>query len=117
MELPPPTKSAREIDTGDIWEHVARYRFFGSYSVSAGVDAAVKDILKNKVATASKGEYQTVIGSFVCGSAFSIIVQTYTNDQYNSAIVFGYGSEALRYYKTNGGRLYRGLFETTFLEI
>lgn len=88
----------------DIWKNTANFRFFGSYDYGKGLDNAVKDILQNKIPIASRSEYQTILGSFVCGSAYSIISQTYTSvGTYGSAIVFGYGSEAIGYYRMNSG--------------
>lgn len=111
MELPPPPTN---ISGSETWKNTANFRFFGSYSNGGDVDAAVKDILFNKLPLSSRGYYQPIFGSFVCDSAYSAIIQTYTSrGTYASMIVFGYASDHLRYYQLRNGTLYRQYIGTT----
>lgn len=118
---PPPIS---QLNGEDIWARTARHIYFGEYDHTKGVDAAVKDIFLTKIGIASRSEYQTIVGSFICGSAWSIILQTYTAfGTFGSAIVFGYGRSAeeveqyIRYYTMVRGTINRALINSSFTTI
>lgn len=69
---------------------------FGTYPSSTAVNDAVKDILLNKMP--KNISYSTVNGHFVCGSAYSILIQCHSSGDYGSAILFGYGMQSVKVY-------------------
>lgn len=109
---PPP-----QIDGRDVWKNVGKFYHLGSYDSTIGVDAAAKDILQNKLPNSSRGEYQPILGSFICGAAFSGIFQTYPNRTYGSAVVFGYSMNEIRYYRMKEGKVYLSILTHDFKEI
>lgn len=81
------------------------------------IDGAVKDILQNRLPRSSRGEYQTVFGSFLCSAAFAMIVQSYPNGDYGSAIVFGYSINEIRCYRMRKGVVYLSVLTQDYKEI
>lgn len=105
------------LNGSDIWKNIGRFYHLGSYDSTIGVNAAVKDILLNKLPNASRGEYQPILCSFLCGAAFCGIFQTYPNRNYGSALVFGYSMDYIRYYRMKEGRVYVSVLTHSFNEI
>ena len=104
----------QNISGSDTWANVANFRYFGSYLNGGDVDAAVKDILVNRLPLSQRGAYQPIFASFVCNSVYSMIIQSFTSKgTYSSAIVFSYADDDIKFYQLKSGTLYKMSIKAT----
>lgn len=93
-----------KLNTGIENVSYIKYINFGVYDhTTTTVDDSVKDIF-NKMPLA---KYSMIFGQFGNAQVFKIIIQSFDNRDYASAIVFSYATSGIWFYKKVGGIVYK----------
>ena len=87
---------------------------FGNYNqTDLSIDQTVIDILKKSTLS----EKHTIIGQFQLGGSHRIIIQSYNNANWGSAILFGYPESSPKYYCVRNGTVAKFDLSGTSTEI
>lgn len=87
---------------------------FGNYNqTDLSIDQTVIDILKKSTLS----EKHTIIGQFQLGGSHRIIIQSYNNANWGSAILFGYPESSPKYYSVRNGTVAKFDLSGTSTEI
>ena len=87
---------------------------FGNYNqTDLSIDQTVIDILKKSTLS----EKHTIIGQFQLGGSHRIIIQSYNNANWGSAILFGYPELSPKYYCVRNGTVAKFDLSGTSTEI
>lgn len=98
------TGAINSLNTGIENVSYIKYINFGVYDhTTTTVDDSVKDIF-NKMPLA---KYSMIFGQFGNAQVFKIIIQSFDNRDYASAIVFSYATSGIWFYKKVGGIVYK----------
>lgn len=93
------------LNTGIENTEYIKYVNFGAYEhISNTVDDVVKDIINNKIPLST---YYFYFGQFSYYGIYKMIIQSHSQKEYASAIVFSYAYKGILFYTKTGGVYYK----------